>query len=119
MSATLLSAWKAATLRLAEAGVESPAIDARLLVEAAVPVTRADILTDPYRALGEQSAARLEAMIARRARREPVSLILGVRPFWTLTLGVRPGVLTPRPETETVLDVVLPAFAADQAFEAL
>jgi release factor glutamine methyltransferase len=99
--------------------VESPTIDARLLLEAAAPVSRADILTDPHRALDAESEARLEAFVERRERREPVSLILGRKGFWTLMLSVGPGVLTPRPETETILDVVLPAFPQERAFSVL
>jgi release factor glutamine methyltransferase len=89
------------------------------LLEAAAPVSRADILADPHRPLGAGAAARLEALVVRRERREPVSQILGRRAFWTLTLGVGPAVLTPRPETETILDVVLPLFPAGRAFSVL
>jgi release factor glutamine methyltransferase len=99
--------------------VESPTIDARLLLEAAGPVTRADILSDPHRVLADDAEARLEDFVSRRERREPVSQILGRKGFWTLMLNVSPGVLTPRPETETILDVVLPAFAPERAFSVL
>jgi release factor glutamine methyltransferase len=99
--------------------VESPTIDARLLLEAAGPVSRADILSDPHRVLADDAEARLEDFVARRERREPVSQILGRKGFWTLMLNVSPGVLTPRPETETILDVVLPAFPPERAFSVL
>lgn len=99
--------------------MESPTIDARLLLEAAGPVSRADILSDPHRALEADAEARLEEFVGRRERREPVSQILGRKGFWTLMLNVSPGVLTPRPETETILDVVLPAFAPERAFSVL
>jgi release factor glutamine methyltransferase len=99
--------------------VESPTIDARLLLEAAAPASRADILADPHRILGADAEARLEAFVERRARREPVSLILGRKGFWTLMLAVTPGVLTPRPETETLLDVVLPLYPTEQVFRLL
>lgn len=99
--------------------MESPTIDARLLLEAAGPVVRADILTDPYRLLDGEAVGRLEAMVARRARREPVSQILGRKAFWTLMLNVGRDVLTPRPDTETILDVVLRAFPPEQAFSVL
>jgi release factor glutamine methyltransferase len=99
--------------------VESPAIDARLLLEAAAPATRADILTDPHRPLATEAAARFEAFLARRAAREPISLILGRKGFWTLMLKVAPGVLTPRPETEAILDAVLPLFPEGRAFTVL
>jgi release factor glutamine methyltransferase len=99
--------------------VESPTIDARLLLEAAAPVSRADILADPHRALDAEAAARFDDFVGRRARREPVSLILGRKGFWNLMLNVSPGVLTPRPETESLLDVVLPEFPAERAFSVL
>jgi len=99
--------------------VESPTIDARLLLEAAGPVSRADILSDPHRALEPDAEARLEDFVSRREQREPVSQILGRKGFWTLMLGVGPGVLTPRPETETILDVVLPVFPPERAFSVL
>jgi release factor glutamine methyltransferase len=99
--------------------VESPTIDARLLLEAAAPVSRADILADPHRALDAEASTRLEAFVSRRERREPVSQILGRKGFWTLMLNVGPQVLSPRPETETILDVVLPAFPLERTFNVL
>ena len=99
--------------------MESPTIDARLLLEAAAPVSRADILADPHRLLDVEASTRLDAFVARRERREPVSLILGRKGFWNLMLNVSPGVLTPRPETESLLDVVLPAFPPERAFSVL
>ena len=99
--------------------MESPTIDARLLLEAAAPVSRADILTDPHRALDEAAIARFDDFVTRRAGREPVSQILGRKGFWTLMLNVAPGVLTPRPETESLLDVVLPLFPPERAFSVL
>lgn len=99
--------------------MESPTIDARLLLEAAGPISRADILSDPHRALEADAEARLESFVGRRERREPVSQILGRKGFWTLMLNVGPSVLTPRPETETILDVVLPAFPPERAFSLL
>jgi release factor glutamine methyltransferase len=116
---TLLSAWKAAGARLAQAGVDSPTIDARLLLEAAAPVTRTDILNEPHRPLDADAFQRFDAFVARREAREPVSQILGRKGFWKLMLNVNAGVLTPRPDTETVLDVVLPRFPEGRAFSVL
>lgn len=119
MTTTLVSAWTGAKRRLEAAGVDSPVIDARLLVEAAAGATRAEIISDPHRALAEDQAATLEAYVARRERREPVSHILGSKGFWKIMLRVTPDVLTPRPDTETILDVVLPAFEEAQRFSVL
>jgi release factor glutamine methyltransferase len=116
---TLLSAWNGAKRRLEAARVESPVIDARLLVEAAAGITRADIIGDPYRRLDQDQIATLEGYLARRERREPVSQILGVKGFWKIMLHVTDAVLTPRPDSETLLDVVLPAFAEHERFSVL
>ncbi|HEY5105542.1 MAG TPA: peptide chain release factor N(5)-glutamine methyltransferase [Caulobacteraceae bacterium] len=119
MTQTLVSAWTSAKRRLETAGVEGPVIDARLLVEAAAEATRADIIADPHRALTPDQALTLEAYLARREAREPVSHILGRKGFWKIMLAVTPGVLTPRPDTESLLDAVLPAFAEDRSFSVL
>ncbi|MGI9170529.1 MAG: peptide chain release factor N(5)-glutamine methyltransferase [Caulobacteraceae bacterium] len=116
---TLLSAWTGAQQRLAAAGVDSPAIDARLLVEAASGASRAEIIADPHRPLTADQSDALQTYLARRERREPVSHILGVKGFWKIMLRVTPGVLTPRPDTETLLDVVLPMFPAERRFSML
>jgi release factor glutamine methyltransferase len=82
-------------------------------------VSRADILTDPQRPLSAAASDRLEAFLLRREAREPVSQILGRRAFWTIMLKVTGDVLTPRPETESLLDVVFAAFPKEQRFSVL
>ena len=71
---TLVKAWKAAGERLKAARVDQPAIDARLMLEAAAGVTRTDILADPYLDLGVGSGAILLAILAER----PAAKGLGV-----------------------------------------
>ena len=114
---TLLTAWKSAQARLKAGRIDSPSIDARLLLEVATGASRADILTDPYRPLTAEQDAAFEAMVERRLRREPVSRILGRKGFWKIMLNVTPDVLSPRPDTESLLDVILPAFPPHQAFQ--
>ncbi|HEY5071817.1 MAG TPA: peptide chain release factor N(5)-glutamine methyltransferase [Caulobacteraceae bacterium] len=113
---TLVSAWTAARMRLEAAGVDSPVINARLLVEAAASSSRTELISDPHRLLTSAQGDKLEAMLARREKREPMSHILGRKGFWKLMLAVTPDVLTPRPETETILDVVLAKFDPDSRF---
>src|SRR6185503_9540235 len=117
MGLTLVQAWQGARRRLEAAGLAGPVIDARLLVEAAAEATRADIVADPYRALTPE--ATLEAYLTRRERREPVSHILGRKGFWKIMLGVTPDVLTPRPDTETVVEWVLRDFPEHAAWSVL
>jgi release factor glutamine methyltransferase len=84
------------------------------MLEAAAGATRTDILTDPYRPLTAAQSAALDAFIDRRIAREPVSHILGRKGFWTVELKVTRDVLTPRPDTETLVDGVLKSLPADQ-----
>lgn len=119
MSITLVQAWTQARRRLEQAGIEAPVIDARLLLEAASGAARADILSDPYRPLSDQQAASLEDFLARRIAREPVSHILGRKGFWTVELKVTRDVLTPRPDTETLVDGVLKSLPAEEAIRIL
>lgn len=107
---TLVKAWKTAGERLKAARIDQPAIDARLMLEAAAGVSRTDILTDPYRELTDEQVRLLDDYLARRERREPVSHILGRKGFWKIMLNVSRDVLTPRPDTETVVEVALAAF---------
>jgi release factor glutamine methyltransferase len=119
VSLNLLQAWQGAKQRLEAAGLAGPVIDARLLVEAAADATRADIVGDPYRALTPEQEAKLEDYLSRREHREPVSHILGRRGFWKIMLGVTPDVLTPRPDTETVVEWVLRDFPEHAAWSVL
>ena len=119
MTLTLVKAWTAAKDRLKEAGVDQPSIDARLMLEVAAGVTRTEIVTDPYRELTAEQAAMLEDFLARRARREPVSHIIGRKGFWKILLQVNKNVLTPRPETEVIVDEVLKAFPERMPFSML
>lgn len=120
MTLTLVKAWTAAKERLKDAGIEQPAIDARLLLEAAAGVTRTEIVTDPYRLVEAERLATLESYLDRRAElREPVSHIIGRKGFWKIQLQVNKNVLTPRPETEVIVDEVLKAFPEKMAFRML
>ncbi|MGR4864373.1 peptide chain release factor N(5)-glutamine methyltransferase [Caulobacter sp. LARHSG274] len=119
MTLTLVKAWNAAKDRLKTVQIDQPAIDARLLLEVAADVTRTDIITDPYRVLTEAQMATLDDFLNRRARREPVSHIIGRKGFWKILLQVNKNVLTPRPETEVIVDEVLKAFPEQMAFHML
>jgi release factor glutamine methyltransferase len=119
MSLTLVQAWSRAKARLEAAGLSGPVIDARLLVEAAAAATRADIVGDPYRLLTEAQAATLDDYLDRRVRREPVSHILGRKGFWKIMLSVTPDVLTPRPDTEVIVDYALRQFPEQMPFNVL
>jgi len=113
VTATLVSLWTDVRQRLEAAGVDTPVLDARLLVETGAGVSRLDIVTDPRRSLTESQVAAVDALARRRERREPVGHIIGRKHFWTLDLAIGPAVLIPRPETELVVETVLEAIAPD------
>ena len=119
MTQTLVKAWTAARNRLTEGGIDSPVIDARLLLEAAADASRMDIVTDPYRELTAEQVATLDGYVERRLRREPVAHILGRKGFWKVMLSVNNQVLTPRPDTEVIVDLVLKRTTEHQAFNLL
>ena len=116
---TLLKAWASARQRLEAARIESPVIDARLLLEAAAGVSRTDIVTDPYRPIAADQAATLDGYVTRRIAREPVSHILGRKGFWKILLNVNRDVLTPRPDSEVIVDLVLKRIPEGRKFDIL
>ena len=95
------------------AGVEDAKVDARALLCHALRIDRARLLADSERILEAREIAAISALAVRRLKREPVSRIRGRKEFWTLTLSVTPAVLTPRPETETVVEAALDAINRD------
>jgi release factor glutamine methyltransferase len=107
VSETLVSLWTDVRKRLEAAGVDSPVLDARLLLEAGAGVSRLEIVTDPRRELSAAQVEAVNALTQRREAREPVSHIIGRKHFWTLDLAVSAAVLTPRPETEFVVEAGL------------
>jgi release factor glutamine methyltransferase len=119
VSHSLVTLWTDVRKRLEAAGVDSPVLDARLLLEAGAGVARLDIVTDPRRAVSDVQVEAVLALSARREAREPISHILGRKAFWTLDLVVSRDVLTPRPETEFVVEVALAAMPADAPLRVL
>jgi release factor glutamine methyltransferase len=87
-----------------DAGIDSARLDARLLVCAATGATIAGLIAHPDRRLSAPEAELLFSMTARRCAREPMSHILGRREFWSLDFEVSASVLTPRPDSETVIE---------------
>jgi release factor glutamine methyltransferase len=108
---TSREALRDAEERLAEAGVESPRVDAEFLLAHVLGTTRSELHADSRRELTEDEAAELDRLLARRAAREPLAYVLGEWGFRRLTLKVDPRVLVPRPETEVVVERCLARIA--------
>ena len=107
---TIATARHALAEMFRPAGIDSADADARLLIAHALGVDRAALLTNGSRALSADEMKAIDALAARRLKREPVSRIFGHKEFWTLSFFVTPDVLVPRPETETVVEAALDAF---------
>jgi release factor glutamine methyltransferase len=104
---TVRDALDSALVALTAAGVESPRLDAEVLLAAAMGVDRAAIVADPGRELDPDAARAFQAFAARRRDREPVAYILGRKGFRAIELDVDSRVLIPRPETEHLVEAAL------------
>lgn len=93
-----------ATRRLADAGIDNPRAEARLLLAHVMGISRDQTLTAQPSAGQAQAFA---ALVERRAAHEPFAYITGRKEFWSLELNVGPGVLVPRPDTETLIEEAL------------
>lgn len=107
MSETVDAAFRAAWTRLKDAGIESARTDARLLVGHILGGGPERVLAEGPRDLTPEEADALEALLARRLDREPMSHIFGAREFWSLNFKVTGATLTPRPDTEALIEAVL------------
>lgn len=100
-----------AVRRLAEtfrgAGVDTPELDARILVAEALGISRTALMASPERELSPSNLASIADYETRRRHREPVSRILGHREFRALSLEIGEATLDPRPDTEVVVDAIV------------
>jgi release factor glutamine methyltransferase len=93
--------------RLAAAGVEAPAADARILAGHVLGTDRGGLLAAAGEEAGPAALAAFGRLVERRAAREPVSRILGVREFWSLPFRLNAATLDPRPDSEAVVATAL------------
>lgn len=102
-----------ATRRLADAGVESPRVDAELLLASVLGVSRARLLT--LVTVPDDVLTRFGTLLDQRADRVPLQHLTGRAPFRFLELAVGPGVFVPRPETEQLTGWALERLAGMDA----
>jgi release factor glutamine methyltransferase len=88
-------------------GVDSPRLDAELLLGRALSCTRIQLIADAKRALETDELTRFRELVKRRRAREPTAYILGEREFYGRRFRVDRRVLIPRPDTETLVEVAL------------
>lgn len=97
----------AGAAELGAAGIEAARREARLLLAMASARSVEQLVAWPEHMVDPAHRRAFEALIARRARREPIAQILGCREFWSLPLLTTRDTLTPRPDSETVIEAAL------------
>jgi release factor glutamine methyltransferase len=105
----------ATTEYLTRKGIETPRLDAELLLSKAFELSRLELYTSFDRPLTDAERATARALVERRGRREPLAYVLGEWGFRKLTLATDARALIPRPETEIVVDRALAAIAGREA----
>lgn len=97
--------------QLTLAGIDTARLDARLLMQYALDSDDTALMREARRELLQHELTRIEALAARRLQREPMAQIVGMRAFWKDEFCVSPDVLTPRPDSETLIEAMLEARA--------
>ncbi|MGZ6021376.1 MAG: peptide chain release factor N(5)-glutamine methyltransferase [Rhizomicrobium sp.] len=100
-----------AARRLTAAGIDSARLDARLLWKFAQDVEASALVARDER----RAVTLFESLVRRRLAHEPLAYIVGHKEFWSLDFAVGPGVLIPRPDTETLIEAACKAFADKNA----
>jgi release factor glutamine methyltransferase len=109
-----LDAWvkvEAAVRLLTAAGIESPRLEAELLMAVAAGVSREAVVAGSIE-LSTETVEKFDAVVARREKLEPLAYILGHKEFYSLDFEVTPAVLIPRPETELIVGAALEYLAS-------
>lgn len=104
---TIAAVLKWATDDFRARGIESPRLDAEVLLAFALASTRVQLIVDAQRPLMPNELARFRDLVKRRRGREPVAYLLGAREFYGRSFRVDRRVLVPRPDTETLVEVAL------------
>jgi release factor glutamine methyltransferase len=109
---TLGEVLAATTEYLDRKGIDTPRLDAELILSHALGLSRLELYTSFDRPLTDVERAAARPLVERRGRREPLAYILGEWGFRRLTLGTDARALVPRPETEIVVERAIAAIAA-------
>lgn len=95
---------------LRAAAIESPRLEARLLLAHALGCRQEDLLRDPRATVPQAAADRFGALLRRRLDHAPVAHLLGCQEFWSMPFAVSPATLIPRADSETLVEAALDAF---------
>jgi len=109
---TVIEVIKKTSAFFASKGIESPRLNAELLVGHVLGLARMRLYIEFERPVSEAELGALRELVRRRGRREPVQHILGFTDFCGLRLKTDPRALIPRPETELLVEIVAARCAA-------
>jgi release factor glutamine methyltransferase len=107
------------TANLALAGLDSPALDAELLLGHCLGLSRTELYLKANEAVSSKLLNNFQTLLKRRVKREPLAYIFGIQEFWSLDFIVTPDVLIPRPETEQLLEKVITFYHNEQVGDGL
>ncbi|MGB6535890.1 MAG: peptide chain release factor N(5)-glutamine methyltransferase, partial [Xanthobacteraceae bacterium] len=113
--ATVGAARRACTRQFRAAGIDTPELDARILMGRALSLDHAELVAAEARQLDAEQTNTITALARRRLTHEPIARILGGKEFWSLPLRIDATTLVPRPETETLVETALDAVDAGGA----
>ncbi len=100
-------------------GIPSARLDAELLIGHALGLDRVRVYLNFDRPMRDEELEPIRALVRRRGNREPLAWIVGKKEFYGRDFAVGPGVLVPRPDTETLIEALLPLLGdADPLFVA-
>jgi release factor glutamine methyltransferase len=116
---TVEAARRSLTARFRSSEIDSAALDARMLVGAALGLDLTGIIAAADRRVTPDQSSRIEDFARRRLAGEPVARIVGLKEFWGLPLQLSPATLVPRPDTETVVELALEMLRAAPAQSSL
>jgi release factor glutamine methyltransferase len=112
---SITSARRALAHRFHGHGIDTPEIDARVLIGHALSLDHAALAAAGERALSADEHAAIQRLADRRLSGEPIARIVGTKEFWGLPFAISPAVLVPRPDSETVVEAALAAIDAEGA----
>lgn len=98
---------KFATDKLTQTGIKSARLDALLILEQALDLSRSYILAHPDDILQSKNIIKLDILLTRRLNSEPMAYILGKKQFYGREFSITPDVLIPRPDSETIIELLL------------
>jgi release factor glutamine methyltransferase len=114
-SVTIADARRAWANEFRGCGIDSPELDASILVGHALGLDRAALASAEARRVTAEEESAIKALAQRRLAREPIARITGCKEFWSLPLRIDASTLVPRPETETLVEAALAAIDAGGA----